>query len=106
VITVEEQSSLFLARLAEWELAELMCVRGYLLDSLSTYLDQVEEYFLQGYIDDGPPDGMIDKNFDRRWNHEEEYWYFCSNDGQDAMIQERWMEECLTRTLKTLKTML
>jgi hypothetical protein len=45
IITVEEQSSLFLAKLLDWELEELLCVREYLFDGLSNYLNQVEEDF-------------------------------------------------------------
>ncbi|RFU33643.1 hypothetical protein B7463_g2654, partial [Scytalidium lignicola] len=103
VITVEEQSSLFLAKLPDWELEELLCVREYLLDGLSNYLDQVEEDFLQEYINQGPPADIATNRFDMRFNFDDEYWCFFSTDGQDAGIQYRWMEGSLTRGLNALQ---
>jgi hypothetical protein len=106
VITVQEQSSLFLAKLPDWEIEEFLCVREYLLDSLSGYLDQVEEDFIQDYVEDGPPTDIVKNPYDMRFNHDDEYWYFFSMDGQDARIQNRWMEGSLTRGLKTLQDIL
>ncbi|KAN0096775.1 hypothetical protein V8E51_015580 [Hyaloscypha variabilis] len=81
VITAQEQSSLFLAMLPDWEIEEL-----------SGYLDQVEEDFIQDYVEDGPPTDIVKNPYDMRFNHDDEYWYFFSKDGQDARIQNRWME--------------
>jgi len=106
VITVQEQSSLFLAKLLDWELEEFLCIREYLLNCLSSYLDQVEEDFLKDYFENGPPTDIVNNPYDVRFNHGDEYWYFFSMDGQSARIQYRWMEGSLTRGLKTLQEIL
>ena len=53
-ITVIEQSSLFLQRLRDWELEEFLCVRNYFLEKLTDYLDQVEDDFMQDFLEDEP----------------------------------------------------
>ena len=106
VITVEEQASLFLAKLPDWELEEFLCVREYQLDGLSNYLNQVEEDFLQDYINDGPPLGIANSAYDMRFNNDPDYWYFFSMDGETAGIQYRWMEGSLTRGLNALQAIL
>ena len=100
-ITVVEQSSLFLQRLRDWELEEFLCIRNYLMERLTGYLNQVEDDFMQDFLENVPH--IIEtKSSSSRWNNDD--WFF-SDDGR-GQLQEEWLEGCLTRGLSTLRAML
>ncbi len=100
-ITAAEQSGFFLQRLRDWELEEFLCVRNYLTERLTNYLNQVEDDFMRRHLEDEPH--MIETAGPaNRWNQED--WFF-SDDGH-GQFQEEWLEGCLTRGLRTLRVML
>jgi hypothetical protein len=99
-ITAEQQSSLFFAKLTDWEQEEFLCVRQFLFDGFSSYLDRAEEDFIAAYEEDGPPEDVASCAFDLRFEVDyHEYYYFFSMDGHSAGVQYAWMEECLLRGL-------
>lgn len=100
-ITVVEQSSLFLQRLRGWELEEFLCIRNCLIERLTDYLNQVEDDFMQDFLED-VPHIVETTSSSNRANIED--WFF-SDDGH-GQLQEEWLEGCLTRDLSTLRAML
>ena len=65
-----QQSIDFLQSFKEWELKELLCVRDYLIERLSENLDQVEDDFMEGFMDDKPY--IIEPSSpDNRWNNDD-----------------------------------
>ncbi|EPE25437.1 hypothetical protein GLAREA_01349 [Glarea lozoyensis ATCC 20868] len=99
-ITAEQQSSLFLTKLSDWEQEEFLCVRQFLFDGFSSHLDRVEEDFTIAYKEDGPPEDVVNCAYDHRFDiNYGEFYYFFSMDGHSAGVQYAWMEECLLRGL-------
>ncbi|KAI9740239.1 MAG: hypothetical protein M1834_004817 [Cirrosporium novae-zelandiae] len=100
-IALEEQSKAFLQRLEDWELEEFLCVRSYLIERLTDYVNQVEDDFMQDFLEHGPH--PIDPGGSQsRWNNDD--WFF-SRDSR-IYFQDGWLEGCLTRGLSTIKAML
>lgn len=99
-ITSAEQSTLFLQCLRDWELEEFLCVRSYLKEKLTNYLNQVEDDLMQEFLEDGPCI-LEPNNYNDRW--EEEDFFF--SDVAHNSLQDIWIENCLTRGLRTLKAM-
>ena len=94
-------SRIFLQSLDDWELEEFLCIRSYLVERVASYLDQVEDDYMQVYLDDEPY--IIEtRGADSRWETED--WFFSS--ASHGLIQEGWLESCLIRGLKVLRTML
>lgn len=100
-ITAAEQSGFFLQRLRDWEQEEFLCVRNYLTERLTNYLNRVEDDFMRRHLEDEPH--MIETAGPaKRWNQED--WFFSDDD--HGQLQEEWLEGCLTRGLRTLRVML
>lgn len=49
-----EQSTVFLQSLKDWELEGLLCVRNYFPERLKDYLNQLEDDFMQGCLENQP----------------------------------------------------
>lgn len=101
VVAVAEQLSILLQSPSEWELEEILCVRNYLLERLNKFVSQIEDDFMQNFLEDEPH--IIEPSrLDNRWNDED---FFFSYDAHGPM-QEEWLETCLERDLGTLRVML
>lgn len=69
-ITAAEQSGFFLQRLRDWEQEEFLCVRNYLTERLTNYLNRVEDDFMRRHLEDEPH--MIETAGPaKRWNQED-----------------------------------
>lgn len=100
-ITAVEQWTLFLERLRNWELEEFLCIRTYLTEKLTDFLNQVEDDFMQALQEDNLH--VIEPcNTTNRWENDD--WFFSENG--HAQDQELWLRSCLTRGLVKLKAML
>ncbi|KAL2219440.1 hypothetical protein M432DRAFT_353647 [Thermoascus aurantiacus ATCC 26904] len=91
----------FFDRLREWELEEFMCVQHYMFEKLSDYLNRVEDDCMQDFLEDEP---YVIEPFgpNSRWEREDIFF----SDLSQGRSQESWLEGCLTRGLRRLKTML
>ncbi|ERF70789.1 hypothetical protein EPUS_08347 [Endocarpon pusillum Z07020] len=99
--SVSEQSCDFLQSLKDWELEELLCVRDYLIERLTEYLNQVEDDFMQGFLEDEPH--IIETaGPDSRWNNVD--WFF--SDDAHGQFQEGWLQGCLSRGLEEIRAIL
>ena len=98
---IGRQSHIFLQSLQDWELEELLCVRDYLIERLTEYLNQVEEDFIQRFLKEEPH--IIEpKGPTSRWSNVD--WFF-SNSAHGA-VQLQWLHGCLSRGLENIRVML
>lgn len=94
-----QQWTHFLQQLRDFELEELLCIRRYLIDKLMIYLGQIEDDFVNEYMDEQLYMEEPQKP-QSRW--EDDDWFF-SSDGHIEIPD--WLEDCLTVGLGELKTM-
>lgn len=87
----QTERTLFLEKLRDFELAEFLCIRTYLLERLWTF-EQVMQSDSRQYDSQRVAEIELSPGG----------WFF-GDDGQGAM--ERWMDGCLTRGLGTLRDM-
>lgn len=97
-IAVAEQATMFLERLQDWKLEEFLCVRTYLIEKLSAFRNQVEDDFLEEFIDEGP---SLTNGHYQRWDNND---MFFSTTCHDEMRSD-WIEGCVSRSLTELKAM-
>lgn len=101
-----ERSVLFLQSLRAWELEELLCVRSYMIDRLKGFLNQLEDDFMEAFLENKPyirwpNDDDEDEEEVKGLNAPE---IFFSQMGY-MFYQYTWLESCLTRGLETLSEM-
>ncbi|TVY81169.1 hypothetical protein LSUE1_G006288 [Lachnellula suecica] len=99
VSTVTDQSAAFLKSITEGQLESLLCVRLFLVERVTIFLDQVEEDFMEDLVSLGPH--PFHQNLSSRW--EDSDWFFAED--MHPVLQEAWREHCLTRGLSALKPM-
>lgn len=94
-----QQWTLFLQQFRDFELEELLCGRRYLIDKLVVYLSQIEDEFVNEYMNERLY--LVEPHKpESRWDDDD--WFF-SCDGHYEISY--WLEDCLTVGLEELKTM-
>jgi hypothetical protein len=103
-ITARQKTVLFLVRLTDFEVEELRCVRDFLLDQLSSFLNLLESDFISEYQKAGPPEDIKEQILDVRFTPEyDAVWYFVGEDGKRAGIQDRWMGDVLLKGARAMQ---
>jgi hypothetical protein len=91
-ITAYQQCQFFLFRLPDWEIEKLLCVRQFLLDSLTSFLDLSEGESFSSYPNRGAPPSITTEISNSRFRKS---WDFFSEKAKKLEIQEQWLEDIL-----------
>ena len=92
-----KRAVIFLQSLRDWELEELLCVRSYMIERLTDFLNKFEDDFMKAYLKDRPHiiwPSLHVANLPRFYQN---IHLFDRN-----MMQDPWIESGLTRGLESL----
>jgi hypothetical protein len=96
---ITRRSATFLKKITEGQLEALLCVRTFLIEWLTTFLNQVEEDFMEDFRN--LPPHPFHRAADSRWETDD---YFFGDDMYPG-YQELGRESCVTRGLHMLSVM-